>query len=148
MNKFFFMAALTANLAGVARVGFNVVVALDRRNVLASGLTRIQQSGAQMVIAEGMVEGVDFDNIVVQNLFFLAECTEEEFVAGTELSAPAAESTPLNDALEQVQEGVAASLADAPADLAGDEPVDPTKADLNPDNVEAEEQLEAGKQGE
>lgn len=82
MNKFFFMSALTATLNGRSVTQFNTLVALNQRNITASGLNNIQQSGAAMCNQES----VEFTDIVINNVIFLAECTDEEFVAGTELA--------------------------------------------------------------
>jgi hypothetical protein len=122
MNKFFFMAVLSANLQGVPRVQFNTITAMNTRNIAAADLTRIQNAGAQMV----QQQEVEFDDLVIHNIFFLGEMTEEEFVANTQLrealvegreaDAPSEESPTLDEALEHVQEGVAASLADTPAE--------------------------------
>ena len=148
MNKFFFMAAVTANLNGLPQVGFNVVLNLDRRNILAIGLRHIQNAGAQMVKSEGMVEGQDFDNIVIQNIFFLAECTEEEFAQGMFEQAEAevaadVDQKPAGDVLEPKLELAVdntASTIDQTSDLSNLEsqalevtPVDDvTTADVEP----------------
>lgn len=99
-KKFFFMAQMRAVFQGRPQSEFNTVSGLDSRNVTAADLTRIQDAAAQMLNGQ-----VQFDDIVITNLFFLAECTEAEFFAGTQVAdAPAAEG---------LEEAVAQSLNDA-----------------------------------
>lgn len=83
MTKFFFMAVMTANLQGRSLARFNTISSIPQRNIMAADLGRIQDGGAQMCQAQGL----EFDDILIENIFFLAECTEEQFTAGTVLNA-------------------------------------------------------------
>lgn len=108
-KKFFFMAQMRAVFQGRPQSEFNTVSGLDSRNVTAADLTRIQDAAAQMLNGQ-----VQFDDIVITNLFFLAECTEAEFFAGTQIAdAPAAEG--LEEAVAQsLNEAETAAEAEAP----------------------------------
>ena len=125
MIKFFFMALISGNLEGRPQVQFNTVSALPTRNVTSGDLVKIQDAAAQMLTAEG----VQFDNIVIHNLVFLAECTEAEFFEGTaipqkagEEAAPAPEGDASVEAAETLsQEALVEAAAESEA-LAADAP--------------------------
>ena len=89
MIKFFFMALISGNLNGLPQVQFNSVSTLPTRNITAADLTKIQSAAGDMLRAEG----VNFDNIVVHNLFFLFEGTEQEFFNGTAIPEKVGEET-------------------------------------------------------
>lgn len=116
MNKFFFMALISGNLEGKPLVQFNSLTAMNTRNITARDLNKIQDAAADMLTNDG----VPFDNIVIHNVFFLAEATEEEFFAGTAIPPKTGEAAqeasdfvaaPEGDGLEAVQAAVAESLA-------------------------------------
>jgi hypothetical protein len=101
IKKFWFMASISANLEGRPQVGFNVVTAIPTRNVNAAALGHIQKAGASMVNSQE--EPIPFDDLVIQNLFFLGEMTDEEFVAGTQRPDETADDVdlaPAGDVLE------------------------------------------------
>lgn len=99
-NKFFFMAVLAGSLHGKPVVQFNTVSAQTHRNLTAASLANIQDAGAQMLKAEG----VEFDNVLVNNVFFLAECTEEDFFRMDEVN-PLEQA--VADSVEEAQTDVA-----------------------------------------
>lgn len=83
IKKNFYMSAMTATMEGRPLVRFNTVVGLENgRNVTARHLELIQQSGAEMMNASN----VQFDNIILDNVFWLGEMTDEEFMKGTDLA--------------------------------------------------------------
>jgi hypothetical protein len=90
-NKFFFMAVLSGMQQGRPIMQFNTVTGSDSRNITALGLNMIQESGAEILRSEG----VQFDNVLVNNIFFLAECTADEFFPQEE---------PANEAEAEVEE--------------------------------------------
>lgn len=81
-NKFFFMSALTATLHGRPITTLSTISALDSQNLTARSLDMIQQGAASMV----QEAGVEFTDLVINNIFFLGEMTEEEFTGGTSLA--------------------------------------------------------------
>jgi hypothetical protein len=136
MIKYFYMALINATFEGRPVAQFNTVSAVEGINVTALRLNQIQQGAADMV----MQQGIQFDDVVVQNLFLLTPmgCTEEEFTANTQLSERAMAEAQASDLMAQ-------------ADAAATDNHDPHYEDNrgpDEDNVQAEEQLEAGKQGE
>lgn len=82
-KKFFFMAAISAALQGRPQVQFNTITSLNDRNISARSLDMIQNAAAEMIAGQ-----VDYDDLVIQNVFCLTPdgMTEEEFVAGTQLA--------------------------------------------------------------
>lgn len=135
--KFFFMASITAALQGKPQVKFNTISAVDSRNVTARVLDMIQQGAASMV----QQQQVPFDDLVIENIFFLAECTEEEFTKNTQLAeqlanaantaeAPAGPDTTA-DAEERI--GTNNDLSNLDAQALEETPVDDvTTADVKP----------------
>lgn len=145
-TKNFFMAVMAATLEGRPQVRFNTVSGLTSgRNLTAKALEMIQESGAQMM----QQSNVQFDNLVLDNIFWLGEMTDEEFMAGTSL----AEQLGLTQAAEQAGELAADADASAEAQEAeGAEVInlqDEIQAKLaesvaaDPSNVQAEEAAEA-----
>lgn len=129
----FFMVTMIATLGGRPVNQFNLLVKTDNRNITTADLHRTQMSGAQMLNAEQ----VQYDNLVLQNMFLLFEGTEEDFTregnqmmseqANEQLAqAMGAKSTDAEPSLqEQIEEKLAASIA------------------ADPNNVQAEEDAEA-----
>jgi len=89
-KKFFFMAIMTANLQGRPQVQFNTISMLEQRNVLSADLVKIQDAAARMMSNAGVV----YDDLPIHNLFCLTPdgCTEEEFVAGTQMAEAEADA--------------------------------------------------------
>jgi hypothetical protein len=122
-KKFWFMAAISANLQGRPQVGFNLVTAIPTRNVGAAALNHIQEAGAAMVNRQA--EPIPFDDLVIQNLMFLGEMTDDEFRAGvlTEEEAATADEAvaadvdlhPAGEVLKPRLELVADNAADTEA---------------------------------
>jgi hypothetical protein len=111
----FFMVTMIATLGGRPVNQFNLLARTESRNVTTADLHRTQLSGAQMLDAEQ----VQYDNLVLQNMFLLFEGTEEDFTReGNELMtqqaneqlAQAMGAKPIEQA---VQDAVAESIADA-----------------------------------
>ena len=106
-KSFFFMAALTATAQGRPLIQFNTITALPARNIGAKQLANIQEAGAKMLMGQ-----VEFDDPVIQNVFFLGEMTEAEFMEGVSTADQ------LNDALaQQAPSGDEAPEVDAAANL-------------------------------
>lgn len=82
-KKFFFMAAISAALQGRPQVQFNTITSLNDRNISARSLDMIQAAAAEMIAGQ-----VEYDDLVIQNVFCLTPdgMTEDEFVAGTQLA--------------------------------------------------------------
>lgn len=84
MKKHFFMASMLATAGGRPVAQFNTITAVNNRNIFARELTKIQTT------ASHFVQPGTFDDLVINNLMYLGEGTEEEFTAGTQLSEQAA----------------------------------------------------------
>lgn len=121
-KKFWFMASISANLQGRPQVGFNLVTSIPTRNLGAAALNHIQEAGAAMVNRQA--EPIPFDDLVIQNLMFLGEMTDDEFRAGVlteeeaDLQRAAAEAGALAadaDASAQADEAIAADVDLHPA---------------------------------
>lgn len=142
MIKFFFMANMRATLEGRPQYEFNSVTAMAARNVTAADLTRIQQAAADMLAGN-----VQFDDIVITNLFFLAECTEEQFFAGvaqpqpTEAPAPEGLEAAVADSLAtaQAEAGELLAEADASAEAEDAERAVDAKAEVEETEAKAED---------
>ncbi len=117
--KFFYMASIKATLDGRPVVCFNTISAFNNINVTASMLNSIQQAAAEMATAEG----VEFTDLVVENLFCLTPigCTEKEFVAGTQLvdqlqGDPIQAQNQVDAAVEAAQNSIQAAVNEAVAE--------------------------------
>ena len=107
-KSFFFMAALTATAQGRPLIQFNTITSLPSRNIGAKQLANIQEAGAKMLMGQ-----VEFDDLVIQNVFFLGEMTEAEFMEGVNTAdqlnealaqqAPTGDEAPEVDAAEATQ---------------------------------------------
>ncbi len=107
-------------------MGFNAITAIPTRNVTAMALNHIQDAGAKML------EGVEitYDDLVIQNLMFLGEMTDAEFLEGTtpdENVAAEVDQHPAGDVLEPRLELVADNSIGQNNDL----------SELDAQNVEA-----------
>jgi hypothetical protein len=135
-KKFFFMAVMTANLEGRPQASFNTVTSINGRNITAAVLEMIQNGGGQMC----QQQGVNFDDIVIQNIFFLGEMTQEEFVKNTMLD-PEFRNAQLQAMADQANMAQAANEA---SDLGAqaDETAGAEEALAVSDDVSADVQLE------
>lgn len=111
----FFMVTMIATLGGRPVNQFNLLVKTDNRNITTADLHRTQMSGAHMLNSEQ----VEFDNLVVQNMFLLFEGTEEDFTReGNQMmteqaNEQLAQAMGAKTTEQAVQDAVAESIADA-----------------------------------
>lgn len=106
IKKNFFMSSMTATMQGRPLVRFNTVIGLEHgRNVTAKILELIQESGAQMMQGQE----VQFDNLVLDNIFWLGEMTDAEFMAGTNVVEQLGLAQPQQSENVQAEEAAEAS---------------------------------------
>lgn len=75
IKRHFFLAYMVATMQGNAVYQFNSVSAKNNKPVSGQDLSQFQQAAAEQLQAEQ----VNFDNIIIQNIVYLGEFTDEEF---------------------------------------------------------------------
>lgn len=80
-KQHYYGALLVASFEGRPLMQMNTISSFDEKNLTAYSLERIQQAGANMLMGQ-----VQFDNLAIQNVFYLGEMTREEFIKDSHLA--------------------------------------------------------------
>ena len=80
-KQHYYGALLMASMEGRPVIQMNTISCFDEKNLTALSLEKIQQAGANMLVGQ-----VQFDNLAIQNVFYLGEMTREEFIKDSHLA--------------------------------------------------------------